>query len=165
MCYNLWSSGTWHISTDVVRLGSGTPRERNKSVCTVGDGQRRRALAGPRGRPGAGGSPEWRPPGGGWDPERPGSVGPATASPAFRAAARVAEGTGEATCGTDYSRRGRDKEHLSRLFMGASLSGSCYNYCSVESSLQAADRTHRRPGGGGGGPERGKMNPSALFDE
>lgn len=142
-----------------------TPRTKQK--CLHGLGTAREGERWPdRGDvPGPGGSPEWRPPGGGWDPERPGSVGPATASPAFRAAARVAEGTGEATCGTDYSRRGRDKEHLSRLFMGASLSGSCYNYCSVESSLQAADRPRRRPGGGGGGPERGKMNLSALFDE
>lgn len=36
----------------------------------------------------------------------------------------------KATCGTNYSWRGHDKEHFSRLFMGASLSGSCYNYCS-----------------------------------
>lgn len=56
--------------------------------------------------------------------------------------------TRKATCGTNYSWRGHDKEHFSRLFMGASLSGSCYNYCS--SLEQPASRWQIQQTGGGG---------------
>lgn len=73
--------------------------------------------------------------------------------------------TRKATCGTNYSCRGHDKEHFSRLFMGASLSGSCYNYCSsleqpasrwqIQQTRRRRERERER--------EKKKMNLSALL--
>lgn len=86
-----------------VSLGREKAEQRNttgtKQKCphSVGNDQRRRALAGPRGRPGgrlAGARSGYFMVEAG-NPDCPGSVCQAIASPAFRAAARVAEGTGE----------------------------------------------------------------------
>lgn len=63
--------------------------------------------------------------------------------------------------GTNYSWRGHDKEHFSRLFMGASLSGSCYNYCS--SLDQPASRWQIQQTGGGGGKERERKKKNELI--